>query len=113
MPRDFPEPDWKTLSRLKPLALDRLCQRILQESGGIVARAREGEHHRVYLDLYRHIHESDETVAVCFNDFKRSQAINILANWRMNDLLTEEEFASFSPETCEVVNFLLRRARRE
>ena len=107
MSNNFPESDWKTLSRMKPLALDCLCQRILAEAGDIFNRAKEKEYHRAYLDLYRHIHASDETVAVCFNDFKRSQAMNILANWRMNDLLTEEEFAAFSLETREIVGRLL------
>ncbi|MFZ5909429.1 MAG: hypothetical protein ACOYYU_05385 [Chloroflexota bacterium] len=44
MPPNFPESDWKILSRLKPLALDRLCQCILQEAGGIIAHAQVGGH---------------------------------------------------------------------
>jgi hypothetical protein len=72
MPNNFSETDWKILSRLKPLALDRLCQRILGKSGDIIARAQQGRHHDSYLDLYRHIHESDETMSRCFDDFKRS-----------------------------------------
>ena len=109
MPPNLPESDWKTLSRLKPLALDRLCQRIFQESESIIARAKEGEKHHAYLDLYKHIHASDETVADCFNDWKRSQAIIILANWRSNDLLTEEEFSVFSSETRAMVEVLLKQ----
>jgi hypothetical protein len=109
MPYNFPEPDWKTLSRLKPLALDRLCRRILQESSAIIARAQEGEHHRVYLDLYRHIHENDKVVGDCFNKWSRSHALESLINWWSEDLLTEEEFAAFSPETRAVVDLFLKR----
>ena len=108
MPNDFPESDWKTLSRQKPLALDRLCQRILQKAGGILDHTQEGGYYQAYLDLYKHIHTNDETVANCFNDWRRSQAIIILANWRANDLLTEEEFNAFSPDTCTIVNGFLK-----
>jgi hypothetical protein len=109
MPHDFPESDWKTLFRLKPLVLDRLCQRILQEAGGILDHTEEGGHHRAYLDLYKHIHTSDETVADCFNDWKRSRALEILINWRLERLLTDEEFAAFSPDTRAIVDMLLKR----
>jgi hypothetical protein len=109
MPNNLSEPDWKILSRLKPLALDRLCQRILQESGGIITRAQQGRHHDSYLDLYRRIHESDETMSRCFDDFKRSQAIVILTNWRLEKLITEEEFAAFSPDTRALVDMLLKQ----
>lgn len=109
MRRDFPEPDWKTLSRLKPLALERLCQRILQEAGSILDRTQEGGHHRAYLDLYRHIHERDKVVSDCFNDWKRSQALEILINWKLEGLLTDEEFAAFSSETRAIVEMWLKR----
>lgn len=110
MPYNFPEPDWKTLPRLKSLALDRLCQRILQEAGKILASAQESEHHRIYLDLFRHIHENDKVVSDCFNKWSRSHALDILISWRSENLLTDEEFAAFSPDTRTIVNgFLTRR----
>ena len=109
MPHNFPESDWKTLSRLKPLVLDRLCQRILKKAGGIITSAQKDEHHRAYLDLYKYIHTSDETVADCFNDWKRSRALEILINWRLERLLTDEEFAAFSPETRAIVDMFLKR----
>lgn len=106
---DFPEPDWKTLSRLKPLALERLCKRILQESGNILDHAQEGGHHQAYLELYEHIHASDEKVANCFNDWRRSQALTILASWKSESLLTDEEFNTFSPETRAMVGVWLKQ----
>ena len=112
MPHDFPESDWKTLSRLKLLALDRLCKRILQESGKILDHAKEGGSHSAYLELYKHIHTSDETVSNSFDDIKRSRAMAILINWKLEGLLTEEEFNAFSPETREMVSVLLKRVQR-
>ncbi len=109
MMNNFPESDWKTLSRLKPLALDRLCQRILQKAGKILNHAKEGGSHSAYLELYKHIHTSDERVSNCFDDTKRSRAMTILINWKLEDLLTEEEFNAFSPETRAIVDAWLKR----
>ena len=108
MQRNFPETDWKMLSRIKPLTLDRLCQRILQESGDILARAKEGGNHGVYLELFRHIQESDKVVSACFDQWSRSHALDILINWRRENLLTEEEFDAFSPETRRMVDGFLK-----
>ena len=109
MQYNFPESDWKTLSRLKPLALDRLCQRILQESCKILDHAKVGGSHSAYLELFKHIHTSDETVSNCFDDMKRSRAMAILINWKLEGLLTEEEFNAFSPETRALVDAWLKR----
>lgn len=103
----FPERDWKTLSRLKPLALDLLCQRILDEAQAIIADATGGEHHRVYLALYRHIQERDRLIADGFDDWSRSRAVVHLLVWRQHGLITDEEFAAFSPETRATVEWLL------
>jgi len=109
MPRELPESDWKILSRLKPLALDRLCQRILLESENIIARVKEGGYHSAYLELYKHIHANDKKIDNCFNDWRRSSALEILINWRLENLITEEEFAAFSSETRTIVNGFLER----
>lgn len=106
--RDFPEPDWKTLSRLKPLALDRLCQRIMLKAKDLIVRAQEGGYHSAYLKLYKHIQNEDRRVADCFNDWRRSQAFFILAMWRREKLLTDEEFAAFSKDTRMVVEMLTK-----
>lgn len=109
MERNFPEPDWKILSKLKPLALDRLCQRILMTSEDIIVRVKEGGYYNVYLELYKHIQTNDETLSNCFNDWKRSQVFFILASWRRENLISEDEFTDFSGETRAVVKLLLSR----
>ena len=108
MPREFPEPDWKTLSRLKPLALDRLCQRILITSEDIIVHAKESGYHSAYLELFKHIQTNDKTLSNCFDDWKRSQAFLILTNWRRENLISNEEFAAFSAETREAVKLFLK-----
>lgn len=109
MQRNFPESDWKTLSRFKPLTLERLCQRILQEVDEILDRAKEGGSHSAYLELYKHIQEGDKVISVCFDKWSRSHALEILINWKLEGLLTDEEFAAFSPETREMVEWFLKR----
>jgi hypothetical protein len=109
MPREIPESDWKILSRLKPLTLDRLCQRILKTSEDIIVRAKEGGYHNAYLELYKHVQTNDKRLSNCFDDWKRSQALEILTNWKSEELLTEEEFAAFSSETRMIVNGFLKR----
>lgn len=108
MQRNFPEIDWKMLSRLKPLTLDRLCRRILHESGELLAHAKEGGNHGVYLELFRHIQESDKVVSECFDTWSRSHALDILINWKRENLLTQEEFDAFSPETRMIVDGFLK-----
>jgi len=106
MSHAFPEADWRLLSRLKPRALDRMCWRILQGVQEHVAAARPGEAHRAYLDLYRYLQEQDKIVARCFDDWRRSRALLLLLNWRAEGLITDEEFAAFSPETRQAVEAL-------
>lgn len=99
----FPERDWRHLSRLKPLALERLCLRILNGARERIAAVPEGEAHRVYLDLYRYIQEQDELIAEGFDDWRRSRAFSLLTFWRACNLITDEEFSGFSADTREAV----------
>jgi hypothetical protein len=103
----LPETDWKQLTRLKPLALERLCRRILEEAQALIAAAGEGDSHRVYLALFNHIQEHDRLIADGFDDWSRSRAIEHLVVWRGRHLVTDEEFAAFSPETRAAVEFWL------
>jgi hypothetical protein len=109
MPRDFSESDWKTLSHLKPLALERLCQRIFQKADSIIAHAKKGGHYDSYLDLYRHIQENEKVIGDCFNHWSRFHALDILINLRSENLLTEEEFSAFSSDTRTIVDRFLKR----
>lgn len=99
----FPERDWKHLSRLKPMALDRLCHRILAEAQALIGTGADGKYHTTYLALYRRIQAQDQVVADCFNDWRRSQAQFLLIEWRRHHLITDEEYAGFSDATRAAV----------
>lgn len=108
MMHNLPESDWKILSRLKPLALDRLCQQILITSEDIIVRTTEGGYHSAYLELFKHIQANDKRLSSCFDDWKRAQALFILANWRREKLITDDEFAAFSLETRNAITPFLK-----
>lgn len=101
----IPEADWKRLRKLKEVALERLCTRILEESQSIITR--EQPSHERFLALYRRVREGDHDIAVAFDDLRRSQAVNRLASMCSLGLVTDEELQAFSPETQERIELLL------
>ncbi|MBK8068914.1 MAG: peptide ABC transporter substrate-binding protein [Rhodanobacteraceae bacterium] len=88
------EADWKHLRSLKPVVLDRLCERILNEVVR-TSRAPGKSNHERYLAVYRLIQRRDREIAEAFNDMRRSTALySILAMHRLG-LFTTEEIAGF------------------
>ncbi len=108
MSRDINETDWKLLRELFPIALDRLCGRILEEIEHINTDTSKGTHQR-YLEIYELMQRRDKEIARAFNDLRRSTALIRLVTILSQRLLTQEEFARFSPETHSFVEMLDRR----
>lgn len=102
---DFPEFDWQTLRALKPVLLDRLCTRIMDECRAEIDSA-EGTAHERYLRLFDLIDRRNDELADAFDDMRRSRAIERLAHMRRLGLFTEEEFQRLSPGTRKTVEFL-------
>ncbi|MBI1906026.1 MAG: peptide ABC transporter substrate-binding protein [Rhodocyclales bacterium] len=100
------ESDWKVLRRLKPLALERFCERTLAECVQVATGSGDSAHER-YLTLYRLVHERDKELARAFNNLRRSSAINALISMTNLDLLTASELAEFSDETRGIVQRVL------
>jgi hypothetical protein len=112
MSRDFPEPDWKVLRDLQPLALRRFCDRVLNELNGVINDTRRDSHDR-YLAMWKLVEERDRTLAGIFDDLRRSTALEQLAAMRGHDLIQDEEFSRFSDTTREHVTRLLQIIRGE
>ncbi|HEV2293233.1 MAG TPA: hypothetical protein VGR35_05215 [Tepidisphaeraceae bacterium] len=106
MLRDIRESDWKVLRELKPLALARYCDRVLTDVVALASDGNQGSHER-YLAVFSLIQQRDEVLANAFNSLSRSNALWKLAAMRKLDLLTEEEFFRFSPETRQAVDRML------
>ena len=98
--RSIRESGWKLISRLKPLALDRLCQRILSQIAELAASP-DPAHDR-YLAIYRLIGKRDREIALCCNGLSRSKVVERLTAMRALDLISDEEFAGFSEDTIHV-----------
>ncbi|MDB6023472.1 MAG: hypothetical protein JWQ04_3329 [Pedosphaera sp.] len=102
MPRQIPESDWKRFSQLKPVLLNRFCQKILDEAGQI-ATGPTGTPHERYLKLYQFIQREDRKIADAFNDHRRSTALIMLTHLYSHGLMTKEELMTFGEETRQVI----------
>lgn len=96
------EADWKLLRRLEPVALDRFCRRVLADVARLAADAPGGSHAR-YLEVFRLLRERDLELAAAFDGTSRSSALVRLARMRWLGVVTDEEFAGFSPAAREAV----------
>jgi hypothetical protein len=103
----FSESDWKTFRRLQAVALERFCERILQELK-YIACEEQGTYHARYLAAYKLIEKRDDQIARAFNSPRRSVALAQLIALADLDLLTEDEMRSFSPSTQSVAKELRR-----
>lgn len=94
MSRDFPEGDWKIFKKVKDVALERYCERVLAEITRAGGDAGKTAYER-YIDIYKLMLERDETLAASFDGFSRSKALMQLHAWKANDLITEQEWRFF------------------
>jgi len=83
------EKDWKTMRSMKDELLQELCSRINQQSKQILKDETKTEHLR-YGDLYGHIKVSNQIIADCFDDWRRSRLSMKILSLRHHKLLTDE-----------------------
>lgn len=85
--------DWRVFRRLHSIALERFCKRVLEEVRE--AAVCETGYHDCYRKVYELIRKRDKTMAVAFDDPRRSNAFLLLANIIGEELLTAEELKQF------------------
>ena len=105
MTREIKESDWKLFRRLHGIALERFCQRLIEEVRSATVHCSNG-YHDCYLKMFALIQRRDKEIARDFNNPRRSNALILLANIKEEGLLTDEEFMQFSPETREFVEVI-------
>ena len=105
MSRSTPERDWKYIRSVHDDLLATLRERINQQSAALLASF-DGTEHEKYLRLYRHIQDSDEIIALCFNALKRSNLIIKLAALQHHGILTPKHIENLSQETQEKLQAL-------
>ena len=104
--RDIKESDWKIFKPLREIALERFCERVLDEIARISADGTKSRHER-YLAIYRLVRERDKEIIPIFDFLRRSTAVRQIRALRSHDLLTAEELRRFSPELVKLVEDLL------
>jgi len=105
MNRDIPERDWKKLRSFKPEMLNVLCERINKKAEKLINSDDKNEHEK-YIELYRYINDADRTVALCFDDWRRSNIRTKISALLSENLLTDEHVQELSDETKRTVDFL-------
>ena len=98
--REFPESDWKVFCKLREIALERFCKRVLDQTESFREQSSESNHKR-YLALYQWIGEQDEELARAFNDPRRSRMLWQLTSIHRLNLLETSELERFTPTTRE------------
>ena len=91
----FTERDWKYMRSIRDEMLDLLCTRI-NEQAVAIATAEDGTPHERYLELFRHINDSDKVVAACFNDWRRSALGERIVFLRSHGLLADSQLLNLS-----------------
>ena len=109
MSRAIPESDWKHFRKLREVALERFCERVLGEIGRIASNGTTSSHAR-YLEIFKLTENRDDELARAFNDSRRSTAIFQLAAIYSLGLLQQDELDGFSSETRETVDALCKSA---
>ena len=105
MTAHIPESDWKKFRRLREIALERFCDRTLQEIARLATDASSGAHQR-YLTIYELMQRRDREMASAFNNPRRSRALQQLSTMHALGLLEVGELDVFTEETREAVEFL-------
>jgi hypothetical protein len=94
----IPEADWKVFRKLREVALERFCERVLAEIEQVASNTGKS-HHQRYLEIFKLIHHRDDELAGAFNNPARSTALWQLAAINSYGLLADEELSRFTPET--------------
>jgi hypothetical protein len=101
----IPEKDWKYLSGIKAELIEVLCARINGEATRIATDASLSQHER-FLRLHRHLGKGNQTVADCFDDWRRSNMLVNIQVLRKHHLLTNEHVGRLSTETRESLELI-------
>ena len=103
---EIKESDWKVLRRVHQLAVERFCQRVLNEVTGVLRDNARSCHERCRR-IFEIVRERDREIARIFDNPRRSQGLTMLAQMRHEGLLTEEEFSSLSAEARDAIEMML------
>lgn len=110
MAKVVPESDWKQFRQIREVALERFCERVLQEVLAIAQDSSQSPHAR-YLSICRILRDRDRELAHAFNAPRRSQMIAQLAAIHALDLLQPDEIGRFTEGTRDTIEGLVEFGR--
>jgi septation ring formation regulator EzrA len=102
------ERDWKYLRSIQDELLNELCSRILTKAGEIAA-GEKGSPRQRYQTLCRHLQKSDDIIADCFDDWRRSTISDRIISLRHHQLLTEEHVKHMSEKAQDWLRMIEAR----
>ena len=100
--KSIPESDWKKLRAIKDDLLNIVCTRIFEKINKII-NEQTGNEYKTYLKLWEILKKEDQEISIMFDDFKRSNAIQKLAAWKHNKIISDDLFSKLSNETQQRV----------
>jgi hypothetical protein len=105
--KDIQEADWKYMSRLKPVLLERLCNRILDKvQKECHPEKRSAGSHEQYLRVFKLVANQDKILADCFDDWSRSRLFEKIALLSRHKIITQDELLGLSEETRNTLRLL-------
>lgn len=105
---ELPETDWKVFRELRQVALERFCQRAIEDLDRVLRDGSQTFHQR-YRHAFQLLETRDQALARMFDDPRRSRMVIQLAEIRAHHLLQADEFGRFSLKTRDTIDALLER----
>jgi ADP-heptose:LPS heptosyltransferase len=103
--RQISESDWKKIRNMKYDLLNIACGRINDKISKVIDQ-KDLSNHQKYLKIWELLKKEDYQISIMFDDLKRSTALQKLAAWKENKLITDEDLMQFSEETRSRINVL-------
>jgi hypothetical protein len=92
------EGDWKLLRQLHEVALQRFCDRVLNEYRGVLDDIAQSPHDR-FQQIFELNRMRNRELADAFDDLRRSTAIHRLIAMRRLGVISDDDLRPFSAET--------------
>lgn len=108
---NIPKSDWKKFKIIQGDAIAVACKRILTKVAEIIATS-EGAEHFSYLELQELIRKERKDINRLFDNCQKSYAVNFLADWAHEGLVSEENMNLLSKETQEEIISLNDRHKK-
>ncbi len=99
---DIPERDWRYLRSIQTEMLEELSRRINDEVRTVLAQTAVSEKEK-RGKIYGVVQDRDKVVAECFDDWRRSRALERCWSLRKHGLLKPEHIANLTPETQSAI----------